>query len=93
MCPLPRSSSWNRLSTAIQRSDAGGLGPLLEDAVDEGGQFGTPGAGVPSGGLDGGLAEERLDLGGVGAALATGGVGVAEPVGAEAGDSGVFPGG
>jgi hypothetical protein len=48
--------------------DGGGLGPLLEDAVHGGGLFGAASAEVPSGGPDGGLAEERLDLGGVGAA-------------------------
>jgi hypothetical protein len=61
----------------------GGSCWLLEDAVDDGGLFGVAGAEVAGGGFDGGLAEERLDLCGVGAALAeAGGVGVAEPVGA-----------
>ncbi len=56
---------------------------LLEDAVDDGGLLGVAGAEVAGGGLDGGMAEESLDLGGVGAALAQAvGVCVAEPVGA-----------
>ena len=56
---------------------------LVEDALDDGGGgLGGAGAEVPGAGVQGGVAEEGLDLGGVGAALAeAGGEGVAEPVG------------
>jgi hypothetical protein len=46
---------------------------LVEDVLDDGGGLGGAGADVPGAGVQGGVAEEGLDLGGVGAALATGG--------------------
>ena len=45
---------------------------LVEDTLNDGGGLGGAGAEVPGAGVQGGLAEEGLDLGGVGAALATG---------------------
>ncbi|GAB3086004.1 hypothetical protein [Micromonospora schwarzwaldensis] len=62
----------------------------VEDALDEGGLFGGAGAEVAGGGVEGGVAEQGLSLGRVGATLPeTGGVGVAQPVQAQAGQSGV----
>jgi hypothetical protein len=42
---------------------------LVEDALDDGSGLGGAGAEVPGAGVQGGVAEEGLDLGGVGAAL------------------------
>lgn len=59
---------------------------LLEHGFDDGGLFGGAGAEVAGAGFDGGVVEQGLDLGDVGAALAqAGAVGVAEFVGAQAG--------
>ena len=58
--------------------------------VDDGGLFVFACAEVAGGGFDGGEAEQGLDLGGVGAALAqAGGVGVAAAMGPQAWDTGV----
>jgi len=63
---------------------------VIEDALDHGGVLGCSGAEVPGRSVDGGVSEQGLDLGGVGATLAQpGGIGVAEPVRAQAADSGV----
>ena len=43
---------------------------LVEDALDDGGGLGRAGAEVPGAGVQGGVAEEGLDLSDVGAALA-----------------------
>lgn len=59
---------------------------LVEDAVDDGGLLGCASAEIPSRGVEGGVAEEGLDLSDVSTAFAqSGGVGVAEPMGAQAG--------
>ena len=42
---------------------------LVEDALDDGGGLGAAGTEVSGAGVQGGVAEEGLDLGGVGAAL------------------------
>jgi len=63
---------------------------VLKYAFDDGGVLGGAGAEVAGSGVEGGMAEEGLDLGRVGAALPEpGGVGVAEPVRAQARKSGV----
>lgn len=65
-------------------------GLLVEDAFDDGGLLGGAGPEVPAGVLDRRVAEQGLDLGGVGAALPqSGGVGVAQPVRSQVGDAGV----
>jgi hypothetical protein len=43
---------------------------LVEDALDDGGLFGGPGAEVPGGGFQRAVAEQGLDLGGVSTAQA-----------------------
>jgi hypothetical protein len=45
---------------------------VVEDPLDDSGVLGWSGAEVPGRGVDGGVAEECLDLGGIGSALATG---------------------
>ena len=64
---------------------------LVEDCFDDGGLLGCAGAEVARRGVKGGVAEQGLDLGGIGAALAQpGGVGVPEPVRPETLKSRVF---
>lgn len=67
---------------------------MIEDPLDDGGVLGRSGAEVPGRGVDGGVAEEGLDLGGVGSALAEARAeGVAAAVGARAWDVGAGAGG
>lgn len=67
---------------------------VAEDALDDGGVLGRAGPEVPGRGVDGGVAEQGLDLGGVGAALAQArGESVPAAVRAKALDVGVGAGG
>src|SRR4051794_11586045 len=78
-----------RVTVMSFRGGGGGLS-VVQGAVDQLGYLGGAGPEVPGGGLDRRVAEEVLDLGGVGAVLSEpGGVGVSEPVGAQAGQAGV----
>jgi hypothetical protein len=60
---LCAGSARSRLSNDTETS-------VIEDPLDDGGVLGWSGAEVPGRGVDGGVAEEGLDLGGVGPALA-----------------------
>ena len=67
---------------------------MVEDCFDDGGGFGGAGAEVSGGAVECGVAEQGLDLGDVGAALAQpGGVAVSEPVRAQTRDASVIAGG